>query len=144
MSVSFNLDGFLPYRIAGLAEQLNRAQSRLLEDHFGLSQAQFYVLVQLQGDGSVSVREIHDRIDMDKPKVSRAASRLAERGLITKRSSLADRRLVELSLTKKGRDMLADLGVMSTAHHDGLLDKLGPDAAPFLRAIDTLSLPQDD
>lgn len=144
MSVPFTLDGFLPYRISGLAQRLARTQTTFLESRFGLNQAEFYVLVQLQGAASVSVRDIHARLDLDKPAVSRAAGRLAARGLIKKRTSPADRRLVDLSLTGKGRAMVAELAAAAIAHHDALLARLGADAPVFLRGLETLSLPQDD
>ena len=63
----------------------------------------------LDGAATVSVRDIENRVAMEKSKVSRAASRLEASGYIEKTVDAGDRRLVRLALTDKGRNMMADL-----------------------------------
>ncbi|MFT4002907.1 MAG: MarR family transcriptional regulator [Rhizobium sp.] len=60
------------------------------------------VLAHLLEAGSVSVKDIHGHVDMDKPKVSRAATRLEDAGLVLKLEHEEDRRLVNLSLAPAG------------------------------------------
>ena len=59
------------------------------------------------GPSGISVREVHARVDMDKSKVTRAAERLEAAGLIEKTGNPADRRLVTLALSARGRAMMA-------------------------------------
>jgi DNA-binding MarR family transcriptional regulator len=92
----------LPYRVAVTAGRLSREFSRVYQERFGLSRAEWRVMAHLSQEAEVSVREIHARVDMDKSKVSRAATRLEEAGIVTKRISDHDRRLVVLALTDKG------------------------------------------
>jgi len=131
----FHLDAFLPYRVAVLAGRLSRDYSRIYHERFGLSRAEWRVVAHLSQEPAVSVREIHARVDMDKSKVSRAATRLEQAGYITKRTHSGDKRLVELALTDKGRAMMAELAPLAQAFQADVLDRLGPDAAGFLDGI---------
>ena len=100
--LGFELDRFLPYRLTVAAGRVSRRFARLYEAETGLSIPEWRVLAHLAQAGSVSVRDIHARVDMDKSKVSRAAARLEEAGLVQKLEHETDRRLVALSLTPKG------------------------------------------
>jgi DNA-binding MarR family transcriptional regulator len=143
MPDSFALGTFLPYRLAVLAGQISREYSRIYQEKYGLSRAEWRVMAHLSQEDAVSVREIHARVDMDKSKVSRAAARLEETGVITKSVSAEDRRLVVLALTDKGRAMMEDLAPIAAAFHADLVARLGPDAAPFLRGLDALTIATD-
>jgi DNA-binding MarR family transcriptional regulator len=134
----FVLDGFLPYRVSVTAGRLSREFSRVYQERFGLSRAEWRVMAHLSQEAEVSVREIHARVDMDKSKVSRAATRLEEAGVITKRISDHDRRLVVLALTDKGTEMMAELAEAARAYQAKLLERLGPGAVGFLSGLDTL------
>lgn len=139
MSSTFELDGFIPYQVAVLAGRLGREFSHTYQERYGLSRSEWRVLVLLSGEGAVSVREIHARVDMDKSKVSRAATRLEEVGAITKRVSKADRRLVDLSLTPKGVAMIRDLAPLAQKFQSDLRERLGEDADAFLRGMERLA-----
>ena len=128
----FVLDDFLPYQLAVLAAQVSREFSALYKAKFGITTPEWRVVAHLsQTDGPVSVREIFERVDMDKSKVSRAASRLELAGHIEKAVNPADRRLVELQLTDKGRAMIAELEPIAQDFEDAVLKRLGPDARQF-------------
>jgi maleylacetoacetate isomerase len=102
----FDLSAFLPYQLAVAAARVSKGFADRYRAEFGLSIPEWRVLAHLAGDDAVSVREIHARVDMDKSKVSRAAARLEEAGLIEKRENAADRRLLDMRLTDKGRDLI--------------------------------------
>ncbi|HHB80240.1 MAG TPA: MarR family transcriptional regulator, partial [Aliiroseovarius sp.] len=76
---------------------------------------------------AVSVREICRRVNMDKPKVSRAASRLEAKGHLRKVENPRDRRLVELSLTEAGHAMVDELTPLANAYEAELVAALGGD-----------------
>lgn len=138
MAEPFHLDSFLPYRMMVLAGRLSREYSQIYNDRFGLSRAEWRVVAHLSQESAVSVREIHARVDMDKSKVSRAATRLEEAGYITKQTSTSDRRLVELALTEKGRAMMAELTPLAHAYQAELMARLGADADGFLAGVEAL------
>ncbi len=102
----FVLDEFLPYQLAVLAGRVSREFSAIYREKFGFGVSEWRVLAHLSQTGSVSVREIHEKVDMDKSKVSRAATRLEKSGYLTKQTNAEDRRLIELALTTKGCDVV--------------------------------------
>lgn len=134
----FVLDDFLPYQLAVLAARVSRGFSDLYSQKFGISIPEWRVVAHLSQAGSVSVREIHARVDMDKSKVSRAASRLELAGYITKSVNATDRRLVELALTDAGKAMVAELTPVARAYEQQVLKALGPDSECFRDALRAL------
>lgn len=137
-ATAFILDDFLPYRLAVLAERLSRTYGERYKARYGLSRAEWRVLAHLSQHSAVSVREIHRKAEMDKSKVSRAAARLETAGFVTKQTSRTDKRLVELSLTPEGIDLMADLGAIAAEFNEMLVDSLGDAAATFSDGINRL------
>ena len=135
---SFDLDAFLPYQLAVLASRVSREFAALYGARFDLSIAEWRVVAHLGQEEAVSVREIHERVDMDKSKVSRAASRLEAAGYVTKRISESDRRLVELTLTATGRAMHSEIVELARGFEAALEERLGPEAAKFRTALSGL------
>lgn len=127
--MAFDLDDFLPYRLSVAAARVSRRFADLYGAESGISSPEWRVLAHLAQSGSVSVRDIHARVDMDKSKVSRAASRLEEAGLVQKLGHDADRRLVALSLTPEGQALMQRLGQIADAFQDELRAALGTDAS---------------
>jgi DNA-binding MarR family transcriptional regulator len=133
----FRLDDFLPYQLAVLASRMSRDFARLYAA-FGISVPEWRVLAHLAEAGTVSVREIHARVDMDKPKVSRAAQRLEAAGLIARAAHPDDGRLVALSLTGPGRVLVARIAPLAHDYQADVLAALGPAAPGFRDALLTL------
>lgn len=127
----FNLDEFLPYQIAELARRVSAGFEQHYRARYGISVAEWRVVAHLSQEAAVSVREIHERVGLDKPKVSRAATRLEENGYITKQVNQADRRLVELSLTPKGEEMITVLAPIAAEYQAQLDAALGDAATAF-------------
>ena len=136
----FALERFLPYRLAVLAQRVSRDFSAIYRERFGLSVAEWRVLAHLSAAGVVSVREIHLHADLEKSKASRAAARLEAAGLIEKRAGEGDRRLVALTLSRKGREIMAALIPLAEAYEAEVLACLTPeDRAALDRAIAALT-----
>ena len=123
----FDLDTFLPYQIAVLSQRVSEGFARHYRDRFGITVSEWRVVAHLSQEEAVSVREICRRVNMDKPKVSRAASRLEEKGFVRKVENPRDRRLVELSLTEKGHAMVDELTPLARAFEAELVAALGGD-----------------
>ena len=133
--MSFDLSAFLPYQLAVVSSRISREFSELYRAEFGLTIPEWRVLAHLAQSDQVSVREIQARVDMDKSKVSRAAARLEAQGLIEKRENLEDRRLLDMRLTTKGRDLIARIVPIADAYQAQLLVQIGADAALFRAAL---------
>lgn len=128
---AFDLNDFLPYRLAVAASRVSRAFERRYMAEAGLSVPEWRVMAHLSQTGEVSVREIQARVDMEKSKVSRAASRLEEQGLVTKLENPEDRRLVSLSLTPAGRAVMDRLIPLAEVFQAELRQVLAADGAAF-------------
>ena len=131
----FDLAQFLPYRLNIAAARVSRAFAEHYRERFGISIAEWRVLVHLHHAGPVSVRDIELRTEMEKSKVSRAASRLEKAGLVAKAVNDADRRLVQLSLTPQGQALVARLLPVAMRFQAEMKARLGAHAEPLDAAL---------
>ncbi|MDQ2066491.1 MarR family winged helix-turn-helix transcriptional regulator [Xinfangfangia sp. CPCC 101601] len=134
----FDLSAFLPYQLSVASARISRGFAERYRQEFGLSIPEWRVLAHLAGGDAVSVREIHARVDMDKSKVSRAAARLEEAGLIEKRAHAEDKRLLDMRLTAEGQALMARIVPIADAYQAEVLARLGGDAAAFRAALTRL------
>lgn len=132
---AFNLEGFLPYQLNELSRLVSAGFSRHYRERYGITVSEWRVVAHLSQENAVSVREITRRVGLDKPKVSRAASRLEAGGYVTKVANETDRRLIQLTLTDKGREMIATLAPIADAYDAKLRALLGDDSEAFARAM---------
>ena len=134
----FDLNAFLPYRLNAAAARVSRAFAERYRAQFGISIAEWRVLAHLHHAGTVSVRDIEARTEMEKSKVSRAATRLEQAGYVTKAVNDADRRLVQLSLTPQGRALVARLLPVAMRFQAEMKARLGAQAEGLSAALTIL------
>lgn len=84
-----------------------RESSRDAEQRLGVTGAQLFVLRALSTGRAMSVNELAERTRTHQSTVSVVVKRLVDRGLVTRGTSPADGRRIELSLTKRGLSLLA-------------------------------------
>lgn len=100
----------------------------------GLTTQHYQVLLALKaasGQAPVTVGALADELLLRHHSTVELLDRLEERGLVRRVRSTADRRAVELQLTKKGESVIARL---ATTHHEEL-SELAPKLRQALRAI---------
>ncbi|WP_068113262.1 MarR family winged helix-turn-helix transcriptional regulator [Tropicimonas marinistellae] len=131
----FSLSEFLPYRLAVLSERVSRRLSVVYAERFGLTIPEWRVLVHLSRCQMVSVREIHNCVNLEKPRVSRAVAKLEAAGLVEKVASEADQRLVEISLTEAGRQVLNSIVPEAQALEGRLLAALSAEESALFVAM---------
>ncbi|MEM1362352.1 MAG: MarR family winged helix-turn-helix transcriptional regulator [Pseudomonadota bacterium] len=122
----FDLLAFLPYRLAVLSERVSRRLSAEYARLHGLSVAEWRVMVHLLSFQEVSIREICDYANLDKPKASRAVARLEQNGWVRKKSAEGDGRLVAISLTEEGHKVMEDIIPAAKDVERNLLEALSP------------------
>ena len=127
----FVLEDFIPYQLVVLANRTSAEFSQRYREKFGISVPEWRVVAHLSQAEKVSVREIYTRVEMDKSKVSRAAARLVSAGYVRKDVGRHDKRLIELSLTKKGRDMAHEIGGMARDFQADFLARLDRKSADY-------------
>lgn len=136
--MSFELDEFLPYRLNVAAARVSRRFAARYGSEAGLSIPEWRVLAHMNQSGTVSVRDIHVKVHLDKSMVSRAAARLEEAGYIRKSENQDDRRLVALELTDRGRELMQRLGRIAERFQNDLFTELGNDAEAMNRGLSRL------
>jgi DNA-binding MarR family transcriptional regulator len=135
-----DLERFFPYRVSLLASRVSKRLSAVYRDRFGLAPAEWRVVAHLAAESRVSVRDIHEVANLDKAKISRAVARLEALGIVRKSENRRDRRLVELTLTAKGRRMYAEIVPLARAFEDELLASLSlGDRSALDRALASLA-----
>jgi len=86
---------------------LVREVDRVLQADFGISKAEFSVLVTLQAtpSGEMRVTALAGALDWDKSRVAHLLTRMESRGLLARSESGAAGRRTGIALTQPGRDV---------------------------------------
>ncbi|MCU1482297.1 MAG: MarR family transcriptional regulator [Subtercola sp.] len=116
---------------------LMREVDRVLQRDFGVSKAEFSVLVTLQSasDGARRVTELADALDWDKSRVAHLLTRMEKRGLVERSESGAAGRRTGIALTETGRNVAerAIIGHGKTIRRLAI-DRLSPEQAAAITA----------
>lgn len=97
------METFFPYRLAIVAEAFSRQLVAVYGREYGLSREEWRLMFLLEEAESLDSVQLAQRTSLDKVQVSRAASRLEEKGLIVRSVLDADRRLRNYAVTDAGR-----------------------------------------
>jgi len=76
-------------------------------DELGITPAQFYYIDQLAQKGPCSLKDVTEGLGLSSASVSVMIKHLEERGLISRRVNPADKRSVDLDLTRAGRTIFS-------------------------------------
>jgi DNA-binding MarR family transcriptional regulator len=77
--------------------------SRLSE--FNITSSQASVLNTLNSQNGLSLSDVGKRVHLDKPAMTGLADRMEKDDLVKRKRISSDRRVIQLVLTKKGRDL---------------------------------------
>ncbi|MGB3909543.1 MAG: MarR family transcriptional regulator [Pseudolysinimonas sp.] len=106
-----------------------------------VSMKEYDVLYALtKADAPVRITDLHRRVLLSQPALSRMVDRLVERGLVERCEDAGDRRVVRLALTEAGRSRQREVGAahardVTTAMTTSVGD---PDLEELLRITRTL------
>ena len=109
---------------------------------FGISRAQWTVLMRLDRFEGLKQSELAEVLDLQPISLTRLLDRLAENGLIERRPDPHDRRANRLYLTPAARPLLEQLAKLGEAMMEELLETIdeGKPRTPFMRFGDTIRL----
>ena len=107
---------------------------------FKISQQQFNILRILRGAGKPLTMNDIKELMIDKfPNTTRISNKMIEKGLIKRERSENDRRIVYLSITKQGLELLEEIDKDNTTKHLACLDKLSDaEAKEFSHLLDKM------
>jgi DNA-binding MarR family transcriptional regulator len=120
------LERFVPYRIATLANLLALGASRLYARRFGLLIREWRVLAVLGEGRPLSAVELSRRTAIDTAPVHRAVASLVRRALVAREADAFDARRSVLRLTRKGRATYRRIVPLAIARERELLAALTP------------------
>lgn len=109
---------------------------------FGISRAQWTVLIRIDRTEGLKQSELADILDMQPISLTRLLDRLAENGLIERRADPNDRRANRLYLKPAARPMLEQLAALGTDMMTTVLD--GLDTKTVERMLSDLGLIKDN
>jgi DNA-binding MarR family transcriptional regulator len=102
MSDLLRLDNQLCFALHAASRAMTRAYGPLL-DRLGVTYPQYLVLLVLWEEDGARVSRIGERLHLDSATLTPLLKRLESRGLIERRRSAADERVVEIFLTADGK-----------------------------------------
>ncbi len=91
------------------ASKLMRGAADEAMSQHGVRVGQNLVLEVLWGTDGLTPGELAERLDVSTPTVVKSATRMEATGLVARRLDEADRRLVRIYLTERGRSVKADI-----------------------------------
>jgi MarR family transcriptional regulator, organic hydroperoxide resistance regulator len=114
VSVPLPLDDQLCFSLYSTSLAVQRTYKPLL-DRLGLTYPQYLVLHALHPHDSLSIGAVAARLSLPASTLTPLVQRLEAAGLVLRARNPADERLVEISLTTRGRELLASCGCLAEA-----------------------------
>ncbi len=143
-SSPLRLDAFLPYRLSFTAGLVSEHVASSYAEPFDLSTAEWRVLAWVAESDGITQQQICARTRMDKVSVSRAATLLADRGLLKRRAHPQDGRARQLVLSEAGVQLHAAIAPRVLAVESAILHHFTAEEADafaaMLRRIDRVVL----
>lgn len=102
MTDPLRLDEQLCFAVYTASRALTRAYGPLLEP-LGLTYPQYLVLLVLWQDDGLSVKQLGERLALDSGTLTPLLKRLEQQGLVERRRSVEDERVVNVFLTSAGK-----------------------------------------
>lgn len=94
-------------------------------NHFGITEQQWRVLRALTAVETIEIMALAERTFLLAPSLSRILKDLDERGLIVRRASKTDLRRGLVSISARGRDLIAKAGEHSEAIYVEITERFG-------------------
>lgn len=106
-SIVEDLLSITPLIRRGIQRKVVRTAFAQIEEHITLPHLE--IMKTLKEEGSRHIAEIGERLLIPKPQMTHLIDRLEDLEIVTRRADTADRRIVNLMLTDKGRRIIDEL-----------------------------------
>ena len=135
----FKLDNQLCFRLYTASRLVTQAYHPLLSGH-GLTYPQYLVLLVLWEKDGQPVNDIAKRLFLETNTVTPLLQRMEKEGILTRKKGEKDARQMIVSLTRKGKELQAQLADVPFAVGNAVAcDSVNPATAPDLfRMLDDL------
>lgn len=136
---ALRLSSFVPFRLNRLAVEVSNHLSAIYRERFGLDIPEWRVLVTVAGEHGCTAQQIVASTRMHKTRISRAISYLIEKGLIERVANSADRREMQLQLSRAGRRMYSELVPLALERERALMACMSKtEMRGFVAALDRM------
>lgn len=98
-----NITWLLGYRLHAIVARIASVVIRLCEGRYGISRREWHILGLLEAFGPQTPSQLAENCHLDRPRISRAISELAAKGLLTRCPVENDHKRALLDLTTSGR-----------------------------------------
>ncbi len=111
----------------------------------GFTSSQCYSLIEIQKSSSLTMNELSDRMNLDSSTMTRVIDKLVRDELIKRERDEADRRIVLVSLTDKGKEAASSLNSSVNEYYkkiissipEGTMDEVLKGVSILLKAFET-------
>lgn len=135
------LNQFLTYRVVRVHHALNAQAVAVLDRVAGITLPQWRVLAMVGSGMATTARDIAKKSIIDPAMISRTVHGLEEAGHMTTSRPDRDRRVLEIALTEKGREVYERILPHMQARQKSLLDALEPsERAVIYKILDKLEI----
>ncbi|WP_165324318.1 MarR family winged helix-turn-helix transcriptional regulator [Rhizorhabdus phycosphaerae] len=126
------LDDYLPYQLYRVTNRLNvRLQGRMRA--LGINLSQWRIMSVLHSSGTLSISGIVEQTLMEQPTVSRVVVQLEKDGMVERRVSAEDSRMIDITLTDKGAETFASIRHSAYAHERIALEGISAETLDLFR-----------
>ncbi len=126
------VEDYLLYLLARASHQASSEFHAVAKEH-GVSQVEWRVLSFLS-DGPASIGDLAAVTLLQQPTLTKVVDRMQRDGLVDRRPEPTDGRRVRVSVTRRGRALVADLIPLARRHEALVLDGYAPAEAKALKA----------
>ena len=132
----FDLVDFIPYLLNRAAEKTSHDFESVYKSNYGMLRMEWRVLFHLGRYGPLTAKEICQKGDLHKTKVSRAVAALEDKRFLVREEQAQDRRYETLRLSTKGQGVYQDLCLHAAAFQHRIVASLsGDDQDTLLRSL---------
>jgi len=123
----FDHDGNFGHMLARTSRaMLNMLQKKFRQTGCDITVEQWILLINIRNIDGQSQQQLAARVYLDKTTIARVVTGLEKKGLISRRTSKADRRQKQLVITKKAAAVLAKLKPVALAAQQQVLENVDP------------------
>lgn len=109
-------------------QALFRASGKMLGEELGISTSQSAVLLYLKRADNATMGDLAQAVGLTITSASGLIDRMEQKQLVLRQRSKSDRRIIRLSLTRTGRQILSKAEPLIKAANAVMLEKIGSDA----------------
>jgi len=108
-----------------LLDQCQAKQERIAEN-LGLTVAEFRILRAFQADMTATMGELTRRAELSSSRMTRILDGMVKKGIVTRQAAEDDRRVIEVTLTDRGKAIQRTLNERHVRTHEDILRHLPP------------------